>query len=194
MYIPQSFAGGNQSQPASDGGGNRLRQSWVQIIQRGTNDAPEKARRKLANRFVDGNDAADFERLSRFLFRSATRFGRIAQDFKLRLDDLQLAASLVALHFAVECDHLSGLELVVKIRAMKPETLQAAASLSHRQLKDRHAARGKQSRVADFADHRGHFSGTQLGDPARIQPVFVAKWQIMQKTVYGLNALAPRNF
>ena len=67
------------------------------------------------------------------------------------------------------------------------------SSLPHGQLKDRHLARAKQAGVADFANHGSHFAGAQFRNPARIQPVFVAKRQIMEQIADRGNALGGKN-
>ena len=65
--------------------------------------------------------------------------------------------------------------------------------LPHGQLKDWHPARAKQTRVAHFANHRSHFAGAQFRNPARIQPVFIAKWQIIEQIADRGNALGGKN-
>src|SRR5208282_2399378 len=112
----------------------------------------------------------------------------VTEKLELRLHDLQFALAIF-FNLAVERHHLSGLEAALKIRGIEPDTLQASAALADRDLEDGHAARAKQSRVADFGDHRRHLSGAQFGDRTRVQPVFVAKRQVVQQVVNGSNIL-----
>jgi hypothetical protein len=81
----------------------------------------------LPCRFVDGNDAAHFERCCGFVVRAVT--AGVAQHFKLRLHDLQLSAALVLFDFAVKCDQLPGLELVLQISGVEPEAFQLGSAL-----------------------------------------------------------------
>src|SRR5712692_3881323 len=108
-------------------------------------------------------------------------------------DRFQPGQMLALFDLAVERQHLSGLEAVLKIGGVEPDTLQLCAALADRQLEDRHAARAKQSRVADFSNHRRHLSGAQFGDRTRVQPVFVAKGQVVQQIVDGCKALGPED-
>ena len=67
--------------------------------------------------------------------------------------------------------------------------LQRVASLAYRHLEQRHASRAKQPRRAHFGDHAGHLSGAQLADAPRIQPVFIAKRQVVQQVLDRRDAL-----
>ena len=145
----------------------------------------------LAGRFVDGNDASDLKRGGGFLFGlvRAAFFVDVAENFELRLHDLQISVAIL-FDLAVERDHLSRLKLVLQICGVEPQALQSAAALANRELKNRHAACAKQSGVADFGNYRRHFSCAQFGDRARVQPVFIAKGQIVQQVVDGVMPLA----
>ena len=48
--------------------------------------------------------------------------------------------------------------------------------------------------IAHFADYRGHLAGAQLGNPARVQPVFIAKRQIMEQVADRVDSLGGENF
>src|ERR1700733_1538981 len=180
---------------AAHRGGNRVRQFRRQIVESSANRAPEPARSKLANRFIDRNDPADFQGLACLLF-CTVRAGaaRIPQNLELRLNDLQLSAALIFLDLAIERDHLAGDELVAQVRGIEPQAAQTRAPLSHGELKDWHAPRVEQPGVANFADYRRHLAGTQFGNPARIQPVFIAKRKIMQQVADRVNSLGGKNF
>src|SRR5208282_4803931 len=118
----------------------------------------------------------------------------ITEHLILRLDDLQLAAALILFDFAVECDEFAGLEFILQIRAVKPQAAEPRASLPYSELEDRHFAGTKQTRIADFADDRGHLAGPQFGNTARIQPVFIAEGQIKEQFSNGCNAFRGKNF
>jgi len=97
----------------------------------------------------------------------AALFINVAENLELRLHNLKSAIAIF-LDLAVERHHLSRLKAVLKISRVEPYALQSGASLPHRQLKDRHAAGAKKPRVADFGNHRRHFTGAQLSDRARV--------------------------
>src|SRR5882724_2331351 len=86
------FAWSDQPKMRANCGGDRVGSIGPQIVERPAYDASEPARRQLAlaGGFVDGNDASDFERGSGFFLGlvGAALFVDIAEDFKLRLDDL----------------------------------------------------------------------------------------------------------
>ena len=96
----------------------------------------------LPGGFVDGHDAADFERSRQLLFRgvSATVVGSFSDDLELRLGELKFAAAIVLLDLAVQGDDLAGLELVPKVSGVEPDTLQSRPALPGGHLKDGHAA------------------------------------------------------
>ena len=43
------------------------------------------------------------------------------------------------------------------------------------------------------ADYRRHLSRSQFRNPARVQPVFITKWKIMQQVADSVNSLAGKN-
>ena len=177
------------------GGRNRIRQVGRQVVERGADRLPKPARSQPPSRFVDGNDAPDLQRLGGFLLGAIfARVGGVAQNLKLRLDDLQLAAALVFFYLAVQGDHLPGSELVLQVGRVKQEAAQAGASLPHGQLENRHAARAEEPGIAHFTDHGGHLAGAQFGNPARIQPVFIAKGKVMEQVADGVDSLGGQNF
>ncbi len=124
-------------------GGNWLRQIGCQIIERGVDSTPKPARGKATDRLIDRNDAANLQRLHRFLFRAALAAAGIPQNLELRLHDLQLAAACIFLDLAVQCDHLPGCELVLQVRRIEPEAAQARPPLPDGKLENRHAPRAK---------------------------------------------------
>jgi len=171
VNFPQRFARRHQAQMCAHRGGDCIGKIRVQIFERPADNAPEPARRKLAlaGRFVDRNNPSDLERggcpFFGLFFRrpGAALFVDVTEKLELRLHDLQFALAIF-FNLAVERHHLSGLEAALKIGGIEPDTLQASAALADRELEDGHAARAKQSRVADFGNHRRHLSGAQFGD------------------------------
>ena len=119
---------------------------------------------------------------------------RFADDFELRLGKLEFAAAVILLDLAVKSDDLSGLEFVPQIPGVEPDTFQARPALSRGHLKDGHAAGAEQPRGANFGDHGGHFTGAQLCDASWVQPVFIAKRQVMYKVIKGLNTFCGQQF
>ena len=63
----------------------------------------------------------------------------------MRLHQLQLAAVMVLLHFAVESHQLTGFETVAQIGGVKPCALQPDSALAGSHLKNRHAAGAEQT-------------------------------------------------
>ncbi len=194
MNLPQRLARGNQRQPPAHHCRDSFGEVGREIVERCADDAAKPAcgHASLPGRFVDGHDAPHFQRCCRLVISAVS--GGIAQHFKLRLDNLQLSAARVLLHLAIERDQLAGLELILQIGGIEPEAFQARSSLAHGELEDGHAAGAKQPRVANFADHGGHFAGTQFGNAAGIHPVFIAKGQIIQQIAHRDNALGGKNF
>src|SRR5260221_3075706 len=124
----------------------------IQIFKPPPDNAPEPAGREFAltGRFVNWNNASDLERRGCLFLGlvGAAVFVDVAQNVELRLHDLQLAVA-VLLDLAIEREHLPGLEAILKVGSVEPQALQLGAVLANRELKDWHAARAKQSRVAD---------------------------------------------
>src|ERR1700724_2192767 len=69
-----------------------------------------------------------------------------------------------------------------------------ALHLSDGQWKNRHFPRAEQPGVAHFADDGGHLAGPQFGNSPGIQPVFIAKRQIMEQVADGVNSLRSQHF
>src|SRR5580765_3949563 len=197
VNLRERFAWSDQAKMGSHCGWNRVGSRGAQIVERPAYDASKPARRKLAlaGGFVDGNNASDFERGGGFFLGlvGAAVFVDIAEQFKLWLDNLQFAIAIL-FHFAVESDHLTGLEAVLKIRRVEPKALEAVASLSDRELKDRHSAGTKQAGIAHFGDDRGHLARAEFGNRARIEPVFVSEGQIVEEVVHRVQTLGGKYF
>ena len=119
--------------------------------------------------------------------------GGVAENFELRLHELQISAALL-LNLAVKGYKLPGLETVAQISGVEPDALQAASALAGRHLKNGHAAGAEQARGADFGDDRGHLSRAQFGNSTRIDAVLVAKGQVMKQIVDGTDALGAQHF
>ena len=60
--------------------------------------------------------------------------------------------------------------------------------------KMRHAPRPEQTERAHLGDDAGHLSHTQLADAPRVQPVFVAKRQVIEQVLDGADALVQQDF
>src|SRR5438477_4341149 len=194
VHVPQGCPRRDQSQVRANRRWNRIRQIGSQVVERGVNCPPKPARGKPSCGFVNGYDTANFQRLCRLLFRAILRIAGIAQDFKLRLDDLQFASVLILLHLAVERNHLTGDKFVLQIGLVKEETAQAGAALPHRKLEDGHLPGAKETGVPNLSDNGCHFSGTQFRDPARVEAVFIAEREIMEQVADGENALRGKDF
>ncbi len=96
VYFPQRLPRPDQAEVAADRGRDGIGNFRREILQRRVQDAPKPARGQAAlpGGFVDGDDSPDLERVGGFLLLSSARgpiFG-VAQDFKLRLHQLQFAA------------------------------------------------------------------------------------------------------
>src|SRR4029077_15644659 len=125
----------------------------------------------VGGRFVNRNDAADFERLNVLCaFQIKLAFTAcVIQKFELRLGDLQAATLPSFFDLAIKRDELAGLEAVAQVFAVEPDALEGGAPLPGHQFKDGHSvARAKYGGVADLSNHGGHFTGAQLGDAARV--------------------------
>src|SRR5580658_2348949 len=101
------------------------------IFQRPSDNPPKPARRELAlaGRFIDRDNPPDLERRCRLFLSlvSPTFFINVAKNLKLRLHDLQVAIAIF-FDLAVERDHLSRLEAVLKISGIEPQALQLSTS------------------------------------------------------------------
>src|SRR5262249_36009953 len=56
-------------------------------------------------------------------------------------------------------------------------------------FKNGHLPGAEDAGVADLGDDRRHLARPQLGDPARVEPVFVAKGQVVQQVFDGGDVL-----
>ncbi len=162
------------------------------------NDAakPARAQPALSNGFINGNDAADFERGCQLLFGGigAAVFGSFADDFELRLSQLEFAAAVVLLDLAVKRDNLAGFEFVPEVSGVEPDALQSRAALPRGHLKNGHAAGAEKTRSPHFRNHSSHFTCAQFSNAPRVQPVLITKWQVVQQVVEGLDSLACEQF
>ena len=173
---------------------NRIGEVGRQVVERRADDLAKPPGSNAADGLVDRNDAADLEGFrSPLVGFGRAGPGRISQQFKLRLNDLQLTGSLIFFDFPVKGDHLAGCEFVLQISRIEPETAQTSPALPDRELKDRFAPRTEQPGVTHFSDYAGHFSGTQFGDPTRVQPVLVAKRKIMEQVADSVDPLGSQD-
>ena len=168
----------DQFHAAANGCGDRVGNVLIEVLQHAVNDAAKPARGEpaIAGGLVDGDDAADFERLPLLLFVAGRLFGGIVQDLELRLHDLEaMSAAIAGFDFAIQSDQHAGAELVLQIRGIEPDALQRVAALADGHLEERHAAGAKEAEGADLGDDAGHLARTQLANAARIQAIFVAE-------------------
>src|SRR5580698_1612495 len=198
VHSAQRFARRDQIQTPSDYFRDGIRHIRWQILQRSVDHTTEPSRGQppLSDGFIDRHNPADLQRGSDFLLGRIPRFliAGFANYFELRLHDLQFAAANIGFHLSVEGDYLTGFEFIAKISSVEPDTLQPCPPLSGRHLKNGHAACAEQAGIADFSDDRRHLSRSEFGDAARVQPVFIAKREIMQQVVNGVDALARQHF
>src|SRR5438876_7005912 len=96
---------------------------------------PARGQSPLPCRFVNGDDAANLQRLGNLGFRFTVAF---SDDLELRLHQLQLAT--IILYTPVKRYHLAGLEFVFQVSGVEPNALQARATLAGGHLKNGHAA------------------------------------------------------
>src|SRR5580698_6394540 len=111
---------------------------------------PSRSQAALSNGFVNRDNPANLQRLGQLLFggiRGAV-LRRFFQDLELWLDDLQFTAAKVGFYLSIQSHHLSGLELVPKIRGVEPDALQSRPPLTGRHLENGHAAGAKQTGIA----------------------------------------------
>ncbi len=198
VNLLQCFSGGNQAEMTANHRRDEVGQVRREVFERRMDDAAEPTRGQtaLASGFVYGYDAADFERSREFLFRGirATVVGSFPDDLALGLGELKLAAAVILLDFAVQGDNLAGLEFVAKIGGVEPDTLQSRPALPGGHLKDGHAASTEETRGPNLSNHGGHFAGAQFGNAPGVQPVLVAKRQVVQQIVEGLNTFGRQQF
>ena len=129
MDLAERLVRRHQRQALAHDGRNRFEQIGIQVFNRGTDRAPKPARGKASDRFIDRHDATDLQRLSSLFGAVLAGVGGVAQYLELRIADLKLAGTRVLLHFPVQRDRLTELELVLQIGAMKPQAPQVSTSL-----------------------------------------------------------------
>ena len=144
---------------------------------------PARSQGRPAQRFVDRRNAAHLEQP-----RLGVGAG-VGQDFKLRLDHLQIAAGARWLDPSVNGHRLPGMKLALQVAAVEPDALQRQPSLPDGQLEDGGLARLQQRRAAHLGDDRGHLAGLEFVQAARILPVLVTKRQVIEQVFGGQNAL-----
>src|SRR5690348_16689748 len=164
MRLLERSAAVNQPKATAERRWNAVWDFCGKILQCSMNNATKPARVKpgAGGGFVDGHNAADFERSCIFYRFQIELFAlaRSVQHFKLRLIDLQAVALPALFHLAVKRHKLAGLETITQIFTVKPDAFERGAALSGDQLKDRHAfARAEDGRVAYLSDYSGHLAG-----------------------------------
>ncbi len=118
----------------------------------------------------------------------------VGQNFKLRLDHLEVARRAARLDLAIERDHLSGLEPVFEIRAVEPHRLERSEVLADGHLEDRHRPRTQQYRASHLADDAGHLAGLQRVDGGGVKAVFVAEGEVVEQVFDTENVLFSKGF
>ena len=196
VRLPEGLAPLDQPHAPANRRGNGVGDFRLQVLQHAVDDAAKPARGQpsVAGAFVDGHHAPDFQRLPLVLL-AAFAHGGIVQNLELRLDNLE-AVALAALgnfHLAVERQQHAGAKFVAQVAAVEPQALQGVAALAHGHLKDGHAAGAKQAEGAHLGDDAGHLARAQLADAARVQPVFIAKRQVVEQVFNGGDALVQQH-
>ena len=187
VRLPEGAAAVDQFHAAANGCGDGVGNILIEVLQHGVNDAPEPARSEtaIAGGLVDGNDAADFERLQFLLFVAGRLFGGIVQDLELRLHDLEaMAAAIAGFDFAIQSDQHAGAEFVLQIGGIEPDAFERIAALADGHFEQRHAAGAEESEGTDLGDDAGHLARTQLTDAARIEAIFVAEREMVEPQVF----------
>src|ERR1022692_883086 len=163
--------------------GDRVWQIGREILERRVDDPTKPARSQpaLSSRLINWHDTANFERSRELLFRGVGGIVRLPNNLELRLGELEFTFPVVLLHLAIERDDLPGLKLFLKIWSIEPDALQPRPALPGGHLKDGHAAGPEQSRGSHLGDYGRHLSGAEFGNAPRLQPVLVAKGQVVQQ-------------
>ena len=147
VNLLQSLARRNQAQMAAHDRRDGVGQFRRKVFERGVDDAPKPARSQtaLSRRLINRHDAANLKRSRQLLVRGVGGAVRFPDNLELRLGELQFAFPVVLLYLAVERNDLPGLELVLKIRSIEPDTFQPRPALPRSHLKDGHAAGAEQA-------------------------------------------------
>src|SRR5438445_11948990 len=117
---------------------NRIGEVGRQVVERRADDLAKPPGSNAADGLVDRNDAANLEGFrSPLVGFGRAGPGRISQQFKPRLNGLQLPGSLIFVDFAVQGAHLAGSEFVLQIGRIEPEPAQTSPALPDRELKSR---------------------------------------------------------
>ena len=195
VNLPQRLARRSEAEMAADGSGKGIRKIRGEVLERAADDAAEPARGQapLAGGFVDGNNSSHLERRDDLVFRPSGEPCAVVEKFELGLDQLQASLVKVLLHLSVESNPLPGLEAVAQVRGVKPDAFEPGSSLTGRHLENRHATGAEETGVADFGDDRRHFPAAQFRDAPRVEAIFIAKRQIMEKVVDGVNAFGTQH-
>ncbi len=100
---------------------------------------------------------------------------------------------VLVLDLAVERHQLPGWKLSFEVAAAEPQAFQGVAALARGHLQDGHAPGAKQAGGAHLGDDAGHLARAELGDAARIDPVFIAKRQVVEQVFNGGDALVQQH-
>ena len=163
----------------------------VQQSQGGGHQSPENARPELPQRFVNGDDAAHFQRLlpSRL---------RLRKDFKLGLHHLQVsAAERVKFNFAVKENALARPEdlLPFQVKGVEPFAPEHAAGIGGAQVVNMKAPPGPQETTGqDIGQDGGGLSGDQVADGSQTRAVFVAERRVVEEVFHRADAARGQNF
>src|SRR6185437_2615638 len=110
------------------------------------------------------------------------------KNLKLGMHHQQLACVTIQLDLSEQRELQPNREAVGKICAMKPLTHEAnrraVAENNFEKAKVSAAKCGKLRRM-HFHQHRGHFSGRQLGNRLQIAAVLVTEWSIREQIFHG---------
>src|SRR5208337_257255 len=190
MSLAQS--GGVVREPIllADRQGKPIRQVIPQGSKSGRDQPPDRPRAKIAHAFVDWHNAP-------YLNGSATLRFVLRQDFKLRLNDLQIASAVkIALHFPVEENALPLPKdfALFQINGIEPFAANHSACVSGRKVVDIGTlpSPGKAAGQHLPKDSRG-LAGNEIPDAGYVGAVFVAERSIVKEVFDGADPSSGKN-
>ena len=176
VNVHQRFAASWQPITLEHFGRKRLRDIGAKILKQAVNKAPDHSRANSTDRFVNGNDAANFGRIrGRALLRSR-------EDLYLGIDHLAPRSAIwVHVNFAVENERCARLEASLEIRAVKKAHAQNSARVAHFHQKHGIAIPRKTHRASRryLALNCMNLSGYDLSDGSETDAVLIAEGKIL---------------
>ncbi len=114
------------------------------------------------------------------------------EDFEFGVKHGQLARKGVELDFAEEGDFEALAQHVGQIAAVEPLARQdGARGIAEADFEEAQIAAPEAGELGgtDLGDHRGHFTGGQLGDSLHVAAVFIAEGNVAQQVFHGDQGL-----